>query len=51
MVDDLTRFVDALRQHNTPNLELEAVVFADEYHATVAGTVLTHGLRQIFERH
>jgi predicted alpha/beta superfamily hydrolase len=51
MVDDLIRFVDALRQRSNPNIEIEAVVFADEYHATVAGTVLSHGLRHIFERH
>jgi hypothetical protein len=50
MVDDLVRFTEALRQRRYSSLDLEAVVFPDEYHATVPGTVLSHGLRHIFER-
>jgi predicted alpha/beta superfamily hydrolase len=50
MVDDLARFVDALRRRGYPSLELEAIVFPDEYHVTVPGTVLSHGLRHTFER-
>jgi predicted alpha/beta superfamily hydrolase len=46
MVGDLTRFAERLRRH--PRLELEFAVYPDEFHATVPGTVLTHGLRYLF---
>jgi predicted alpha/beta superfamily hydrolase len=45
MVDDLERFTTALRQRGYPNLALAAEVFPDEFHATVPGIVLSHGLR------
>lgn len=47
MVDDLTHFTAALRA-GPCRLDIESTVFADEYHATVAPVVLTHGLRHIF---
>jgi predicted alpha/beta superfamily hydrolase len=50
MVDDLERFEAVLRSRAYPSLELTCAVFPDEFHATVASTVLSHGIRQIFGR-
>ena len=48
MVADLLRFTEALRRRRYPSLEVLGVdVFADEFHATVPGTVLSHGLRRL----
>jgi predicted alpha/beta superfamily hydrolase len=47
MVDDLIRFTDALRGRGYPSLELSVTVYPDEFHATVAASVLTHGLREL----
>jgi predicted alpha/beta superfamily hydrolase len=48
MVDDLRRFTDALLSRRYPHLDMRFAVYPDEFHATVAGTVLTHGLRHFF---
>jgi len=48
MVDDLVRFTDRLRSRRYPNLEMEVAVYPDEFHATVAATVLSRGLRHFF---
>jgi len=48
MVADLGRFNRALRGRHYPTLELADAVFPGEFHVTVPGTVLTHGLRQVF---
>lgn len=45
MVEDMHRFIDALRSRDYPNLVVEAVVIADEFHTTVPGIVLNRGLR------
>jgi predicted alpha/beta superfamily hydrolase len=48
MVDDMSRFVEALTSRNYPGLALRSVIVPDEYHATVAATVLNRGLRHVF---
>jgi predicted alpha/beta superfamily hydrolase len=48
MVEDMMRFADAIRGCNYPGLRLDAMVFPDEYHATVPATVMGRGLRRIF---
>jgi predicted alpha/beta superfamily hydrolase len=48
MVADTARFAGALGARGYPSLELTCRVFHDEYHATVPGAVLTHGLRHFF---
>lgn len=45
MVDDLRRFTAAVQERSFPNLETAVEVFPDEFHATVAPTVLNRGLR------
>ena len=48
MVADLLRFTAALRRRGYPSLDVVGVdVFADEFHATAPGTVLSHGLRRL----
>jgi predicted alpha/beta superfamily hydrolase len=48
MVADVARFASALGSRRYPSLELTCRVFHDEFHATAAGVVLTHGLRRFF---
>jgi len=48
MVGDLLRFTRCLQSRNYPGLDLDVAVYPDEFHATVAATVLTHGLRRFF---
>lgn len=48
MVADLLEFIGAVRERRYPSLDIVGVdVFADEFHATVPGTVLSHGLRRL----
>ena len=49
MVDDLDRFVAALRSRSYPGLKLRYDVFPDEFHSTVAFLILSRGLRWFFE--
>ena len=49
MVDDLDRFVAALRSRNYPGMKLRYDVFPDEFHSTVAFLILSRGLRWFFE--
>jgi uncharacterized protein len=49
MVADVDRWVDRLRTAQPTGLRLAHRCFPDEYHATVLGPVLTHGLRHLFE--
>jgi predicted alpha/beta superfamily hydrolase len=46
MVDDLIRFTDALAARGYPSLDLHREIIPNEFHNTVAGVVLTRGLRQ-----
>jgi hypothetical protein len=48
MVDDLLRFTESLRSRPYPNFEMEVGIYPDEFHATVAATVLSRGLRHFF---
>jgi hypothetical protein len=48
MVADLRGFIAALRGRGYPGLRLAETVYPDEFHATVASLVLTHGLRHVF---
>jgi hypothetical protein len=48
MVDDMIRFTDLLRSRRYPGLDMQVVVYPDEYHATVPAVVLSHGLRRFF---
>lgn len=47
MVADMGRFEAALR-HRSPAVRVESTVVADEFHSTVAGAVLSRGLRATF---
>jgi predicted alpha/beta superfamily hydrolase len=48
MVADLLEFTAILQERRYPSLDVVGVdVFADEFHATVPGTVLSHGLRRL----
>jgi predicted alpha/beta superfamily hydrolase len=49
MVDDLERFVAALRSRNYPNLRVRCDVFPDEFHSTVAFLILSRALRWFFD--
>lgn len=46
MVDDLERFVGRLEERALTGLDLRWQVFADEFHATVPGVVLSRALRR-----
>jgi hypothetical protein len=48
MVDDLRRFTEALLSRRYENFDMGMVVYPDEFHATVAAAVLSHGLRRFF---
>ena len=48
MVADVARFASDVGARRYPSLELTCRVFHDEFHATVPGVVLTHGLRHFF---
>ncbi|HZX56577.1 MAG TPA: alpha/beta hydrolase-fold protein [Ilumatobacteraceae bacterium] len=50
MVADMTHFVDALRDRGYPSLTIDADIYPDEFHATVAPVVLSRGLRKIFAK-
>ncbi len=45
MVADALRFTEALRGRDYPSLNVACRVFPDEFHVTVPGIVLGHGLR------
>jgi uncharacterized protein len=49
MVDDLHRWKRHLDDANPRGLDLKFTVFADEYHSTVFGPILSHGLRHLFK--
>lgn len=46
MVDDLVRFTDSLAARGYPGLDLHREIVPDEFHGTVAGVVLTRGMRR-----
>ncbi|MEP7026496.1 MAG: alpha/beta hydrolase, partial [Actinomycetota bacterium] len=46
LVDDLVRFTDSLAARGYPDLDLRREIIPDEFHGTVAGVVLTRGLRR-----
>jgi hypothetical protein len=48
MVDDLHRWKRHLDEANPRSLDVKFTVFADEYHSTVFGPILSHGLRHLF---
>jgi hypothetical protein len=48
-LDDVERFVTALRGRCYPGLSLESAVFPDEFHVRVPQLNLTRGLRLVFD--
>lgn len=49
MVDDLARLVDRLDGRHYPSLRLHHLVLPDEFHVTVAPTILSRGLRLLYD--
>jgi hypothetical protein len=51
MVDDMRRFTAQLASRSYPTLDLQTAEIADEFHATVPGTVLSKALRHFWNQH